>query len=44
MTDNALFVGLDVHKKTITVALAEATAGAEVRFFGTIANTPDTLR
>ena len=44
MTDNTLFVGLDVHKKTIAVAVAEATAGAEVRFFGTIANTPDSLR
>jgi hypothetical protein len=35
---------LDVHKKTIAVALAEATAGAEVLLFGLIANTPDTLR
>lgn len=35
MTDNTLFVGLDVHKKTIAVALIEASAGAEVRFYGT---------
>ena len=38
MTDLTLFVGLDVHKKTISVALVDATAGAEVRFYGTIAN------
>jgi len=44
MTDNTLFVGMDVHKKTISVALAEAQAGAEVRFYGTIPNTPDSIR
>lgn len=44
MTDTTLFVGLDVHKKTIAVALVEARAGAEVRFYGTIANTPDAVR
>ncbi len=40
MTDFTLFVGLDVHKKTISVAMVEAAAGAAVRFYGTIANTP----
>ncbi len=44
MTDFTLFVGLDVHKKTISVAMVEAAAGAAVRFYGTIANTPETLR
>jgi transposase len=44
MTDVTLFVGLDVHKKTIAVALVDGTAGADVRFYGTIANTPDSLR
>src|SRR3984893_8671893 len=44
MTDLMLFVGLDVHKKTISVAVVEAAAGAVVRFYGTIANTPDSLR
>ena len=43
MTDLTLFVGLDVHKKTISVALVDAAATADVRFYGTIANTPDTL-
>ena len=44
MTDLTLFVGLDVHKKTISVALVDAAASATVRFYGTIANTPDALR
>ena len=44
MADIPLFVGLDVHKKTIAVALADGTAGAAVRFYGTIANTPDAVR
>jgi transposase len=44
MTDVTLFVGLDVHKKTISVAMVEASARAEVRFYGTIANTPETVR
>ena len=44
MTDLTLFVGLDVHKKTIAVALVDAAAKADVRFYGTIANTPDMLR
>jgi len=39
MMDLTLFVGLDVHKKTISVAVVEAAAGAVVRFYGTIANT-----
>lgn len=33
-------VGLDVHKKTISVAMVEGAAGATVRFYGTV-NTPD---
>jgi transposase len=44
MTDVTLFEGLDVHKKTISVAMVEAVAGAAVRFYGTIANTPDAVR
>lgn len=44
MTDFTLFVGLDVHKKTISVAMVEAAAGAAVRFYGTITNTPDSVR
>ena len=44
MTDTTLFVGLDVHKKTIAVALVDGTASAEVRFYGTIENTLDAVR
>src|SRR6202050_1449127 len=44
MTDLTLFVGLDVHKKTISVALVESSAGAAVRFYGTITNTLETVR
>jgi transposase len=37
-----LYVGLDVHKRTIAVALAEAGRG-EVRAYGTIPNTPEAV-
>ena len=35
-----IYVGLDVHKETIAVALAEAGKRSEVREHGKIANTP----
>ena len=44
MMDTTVFVGLDVHKKTIAVATVEGRASADVRFYGTIANTPDAIR
>ena len=44
MTETTIFVGLDVHKKTIAVATAEGRASADVRFHGTIANTPEAIR
>ena len=34
------YIGLDVHKETIAVALAEAGKRSEVREYGKIANTP----
>ena len=44
MNDTTMFVGLDVHKKTIAVATVEGRASAAVRFYGTIANTPVAIR
>jgi transposase len=37
------YVGLDVHKDTISVAIADAGRGGEVRFYGTISNDGDQL-
>lgn len=36
------YVGLDTHKDTITVAIADA-AGGKPRFYGEISNTPIAL-
>lgn len=36
------YVGLDVHKETIAVSVAEANGG-EVRYWGEIANTPEAV-
>ena len=42
--ETTIFVGLDVHKKTIAVATVAAEASASVQFYGTIANTPAAIR
>jgi hypothetical protein len=44
MADNTLFIGMDVHQKMISVALVEEATGAEVQFYRTIPNTPDSIR
>lgn len=44
MSDTTVFVGLDVHKKTIAVTTVEGRASADVRFYGTIGNTPVAIR
>src|SRR5271169_1247654 len=38
------YVGLDVHKDTIAVALAEAGVRGDVREYGKVANTPTALK
>ena len=44
MDKTITYVGLDVHKNTIAVALAEPGKRGEVREYGTIANTPVALK
>jgi transposase len=44
MGEPIIFVGLDVHKDTITVALAEEGQRGDVREYGRIANTPADLK
>ena len=43
MEDRITYVGLDVHKEGIVVAVAEGGLRGEVREYGRIANTPAAL-
>ena len=44
MRDRITYVGLDVHKDAIVVAIAEGGRRSEVREYGRIANTPAALQ
>ena len=44
MNRSITYVGLDVHKDTIAVALAEAGGRSDVREYGKIANTPAAVK
>ncbi|WP_445220506.1 hypothetical protein ACKWRH_10825 [Bradyrhizobium sp. Pa8] len=41
--NDSIFVGLDVHKPTISVAVAEGMRGGDVRNLGIIANRADQI-
>ncbi|TQE99178.1 MAG: IS110 family transposase [Spiribacter salinus] len=41
---DSTFIGLDVHKATISVAVARGERGGEVRHWGTVSHRPDHVR
>jgi len=41
---DSIFIGLDVHKATISIAIAKNERGGEVRHWGTIPHRPDHVR
>ena len=41
--NSTIFVGLDVHKTTVSVAVAEGRRGGEVRHLGTFENRIEVL-
>ena len=43
LMDTITYVGMDVHKATVSVALGEAGRGGEIRQFGVFENRPETL-
>lgn len=44
MTKNTAFIGLDTHKETIAIAIAEDGRDGEVRYYGQITNEPSAIQ
>ena len=44
MDKSTTYIGLDAHKDTIAVALAEAGVRGDVREYGKVANTPAAVK
>jgi len=43
MRNSVKFIGLDVHKESISIAIGDAGRNGEIRFYGTIKNTADSI-
>ena len=43
-TPYSAYIGLDVHKDTIAIVVADPERGGDIRFQGNIDNTPDSIR
>lgn len=43
MLNPDVYIGMDVHKTSITVAFADAGRDGEIRRYGEIANAPDAV-
>ena len=43
MKKTTLYLGLDVHKDSVAIAIAEGGRGGEVRFYGTLSNDLHTI-
>jgi transposase len=41
--DHSIYVGLDIHKSSISVAVADSGLGGEVRFMGAVPNRPEAV-
>jgi len=41
---DSMFIGLDVHEATISVAIAQGERGGEVRHWGTVLHRSDHVR